>query len=371
MSNDHDDRLFADETPSAAASSLPPWKVLVVDDEDDVHAVTRLVLSGFRYASRPLELLHARSAAEAEGLLDLHLDLAVVLLDVVMECDDAGLRLVRYIRETLQNRAVRIILRTGHPGQAPERQVMESYEINDYREKTELTTTRIYASLTSSLRSFQQICELDRQRSGLDLVLRLAAGLLGERSARVMADRMLAAFSDLCDFCGIPAESPRSGLVVVVSEDGRFTVLAGTGAHAGLRSGRDADAALPPEVRDHLRANRALPATFFGPDRFSGAIAGEDQHRLVFTLEGGVPDDDDGRRLLRTLFSCLAGAGSNIHLVQDLRLEVGAQRGTEAVRRVSTGRLAGDRLLIPELSERRRGVSFRPRRRDRDPGRTQ
>jgi len=42
-----------------------------------------------------------------------------VLLDVIMETDQAGLDLVEFIRDTLKNETVRIILRTGQPGQAP------------------------------------------------------------------------------------------------------------------------------------------------------------------------------------------------------------------------------------------------------------
>lgn len=94
------------------------WKILIVDDELDVHKVTRLVLSGFEFGGRTLELYSAYSAAEARELLGAHPDMAVILLDVVMEDDDAGLKLVRHIRKEQHNNAVRIILRTGQPEQA-------------------------------------------------------------------------------------------------------------------------------------------------------------------------------------------------------------------------------------------------------------
>ncbi|MGB2789490.1 MAG: hypothetical protein WBC13_09240, partial [Dokdonella sp.] len=94
------------------SEGTPPWKVLVVDDEPEIHQVTRLVLGNFRFADRPLQLISAYSSSEAEALLREHADTAVMLLDVVMETDQAGLDLVRIVRERLKNQFVRIVLRT-------------------------------------------------------------------------------------------------------------------------------------------------------------------------------------------------------------------------------------------------------------------
>ena len=110
---------------------LRDWRVLIVDDDVEVHAVTRLILGKMRFKGRGIELLSAHSAAQARSLLEKERDIAVVLLDVVMETDDAGLRLVSVIRKELGNVATRIILRTGQPGQAPEEQVIVDYDIND------------------------------------------------------------------------------------------------------------------------------------------------------------------------------------------------------------------------------------------------
>jgi len=131
--------MFADESCKDLPVTQGLWKVLIVDDEEEVHHVTKLVLSDFIFNNRKLEFLSAYSEAEARNLLNRHNDVAVVLLDVVMERDDSGLKLVRYIREELKNHLVRIILRTGQPGRAPESNVILEYDINDYKEKTELT----------------------------------------------------------------------------------------------------------------------------------------------------------------------------------------------------------------------------------------
>ncbi|MEZ0371521.1 MAG: hypothetical protein ACAI44_20695, partial [Candidatus Sericytochromatia bacterium] len=119
------------------------WKVLVVDDDQDIHSITRLALKSFRVEDKPLLFLHAYTASEAEVLLQQHPDVAVVLLDVVMESNQAGLSLVDYIRHNLNNDVVRIIVRTGQPGEAPETRVLEDYKIDDYRLKTELTQSKL------------------------------------------------------------------------------------------------------------------------------------------------------------------------------------------------------------------------------------
>ncbi|OWA33989.1 hypothetical protein B9G55_16770 [Saccharibacillus sp. O16] len=163
---EEDELIFAEEeeVSSGTDSEAPEqseadltWKVLIADDDVEVHRVTRMVLSDLTFEGRKLTLLSSYSAAETQFLLRLHPDIAVVLLDVVMERDTSGLEVVRYIREQLGNRQLRIILRTGQPGQAPEHRVVAQYDINDYREKTELTTQKMYTALISALRAYRDI----------------------------------------------------------------------------------------------------------------------------------------------------------------------------------------------------------------------
>jgi signal transduction histidine kinase len=131
--------------------------VLVVDDDETVIQVTRLVLSRFRFDNRALELICAYSGAEAIEILSQRDDIAIVLLDVVMESDDSGFEVVSYIRKQLNNYITRILLRTGQPGLAPERQVIHDYDINDYIAKTEATTDRLNLSMINALRSYRDI----------------------------------------------------------------------------------------------------------------------------------------------------------------------------------------------------------------------
>jgi signal transduction histidine kinase len=144
------------------------WKVLVVDDDHYIHQITHIVLGRFEFQAQPLLILSAHSASEAKTLLKEHTDIAVILLDVVMETHDAGLKLVGYIRETLQNQLVQIVLRTGQPGYAPELEVIQRYEINDYANKTELTAHKLFALMTGSLRAYSNLISLETLRRQLE-----------------------------------------------------------------------------------------------------------------------------------------------------------------------------------------------------------
>lgn len=129
--------VFADE--KQPQSVKKQWKVMIVDDEEDIHKVTKLALGKLNFQNKKLNFLSAYSAEEAKKLIAENPDMSVILLDVVMESDDSGLQLVKYIRDELKNKFVRIILRTGQPGQAPEENVIIDYDINDYKTKEELT----------------------------------------------------------------------------------------------------------------------------------------------------------------------------------------------------------------------------------------
>jgi len=162
MPIDQDAIHFLDDENDTAPARELVWRLMVVDDEPDVHRATTFALSGVKILGRPLEFLHAYSAAEAIEQLTREQDVAVILLDVVMESDDAGLELVRTIRHQLKLTELRIILRTGQPGYAPEIETIHDFDINDYKTKSELTRTKLYATVTAALRAYEQIRKLDQ-----------------------------------------------------------------------------------------------------------------------------------------------------------------------------------------------------------------
>ena len=174
--------LFAEDTEEEVQEDLGAWKILVVDDEPEVHAVTKLALSDFVFQDKKLEFLSAYSGEEAKELFKKHPDIAVVLLDVVMETDDAGLKVADYVRNHLHNQFTRIILRTGQPGQAPERDVILNYDINDYKSKTELTAQKLFTVVIATLRSYRDIMVIEENRQGLEKIIKASADLFSIRS---------------------------------------------------------------------------------------------------------------------------------------------------------------------------------------------
>ncbi|SEH38928.1 sensor domain-containing diguanylate cyclase [Magnetospirillum fulvum] len=164
-------RLLLRRTPARSAETeraLPPWPVLVVDDEADIHTMTRVLLRDFTFQDRAFEVISAFSAAEARGILADRTDIPVMLLDVVMETPNAGLDLVRHVREDLSNHRMAIVLRTGQPGEAPEHDVMLAYDINDYRNKTDLTAQRLFTALVGGLRSWISISTIETLNQTLE-----------------------------------------------------------------------------------------------------------------------------------------------------------------------------------------------------------
>ncbi len=153
------------------------WKVLIVDDEPDVRTLTRISLRDFTFANRTLEFIEAGSAAEAKLLFEQHPDIAMALVDVVMESEDAGLQLVEYIRQQLGNVMIRIVIRTGQPGIAPERYVIDHYDIDDYKDKTELTASRLYTTVRSALKAYRDLQVINTNRLGLERVLEAAPSI--------------------------------------------------------------------------------------------------------------------------------------------------------------------------------------------------
>ncbi|GAB1409439.1 DUF3369 domain-containing protein [Desulfovibrionales bacterium] len=223
----HDELWFADENPTPVHFvKNGGWKIMIVDDDDFVHKVTELTLGNYRYEDQPVEYLHAYSAAEARTLLAQHPDTAVILLDVVMETENAGLEFARYVRTEAQNAFVRIILRTGQPGQAPERTVITEYDINDYRHKAELSEQRLFTSLTAALRSYRDLRTIENSRFGLQGIVGATGSLFGITS---MDAFLPAALEHLLETGRCRTDSAHEYGLVALIEDQDVTLCATQG----------------------------------------------------------------------------------------------------------------------------------------------
>ena len=184
MSSTPDEPLFLHDDDEEIKVDKPKgfWKILIVDDDQEIHAVTKMALADVIISDKPLQFLHAYSGSEALDRLSEHDDVAMILLDVVMETDDAGLRVAQDIREKLANDEIRIVLRTGQPGYAPEENVVKAYDINDYKTKTELTRSRLLTTVFSAVRSYQQLKTINENRRGLRKIIHSASNLMERHS---------------------------------------------------------------------------------------------------------------------------------------------------------------------------------------------
>ncbi|CAO3417012.1 DUF3369 domain-containing protein [Azospirillum doebereinerae] len=317
-----DEFLFADEEPAVEATAvLPPpepvepWLILIVDDDPAIHATTKMVLRGFAFEGRPALFLSAGTAAEARDVLRDNPAIAVVLLDVVMESDDAGLRLVRHIRSEMQNRRVRIILRTGQPGQAPERDVILSYDINDYKSKTELTAQKLFTSVVAALRGYQDITAIEDHREGLERILDASSSLLDKRTMAAFVGDAVRQVGGLCP--------PGDGVALVsrlIRDDGNATeplVLGGVGAYAGTE-GRPLRAGLPAET---AAITAALAEGWNRYERTHSVLvfrSASRRHETAFYLSHARAMTADERRLLEVFCSKVAIGFDNVHLYEEL-----------------------------------------------------
>jgi len=162
-----EDFLFADETVPENTPIQTPWKVLIVDDDPGVHDITILALKNLRVQNRPTSFTSVYSAKEARELLEHDQSFAVALIDVVMETTHAGLELTQHIRKELLNPYLRIIIRTGQSGKAPEKFVIDNYDINDYKDKTELNADKLYSSVKIAIDSYSEIIDFNNQKEDL------------------------------------------------------------------------------------------------------------------------------------------------------------------------------------------------------------
>ena len=307
----HDDLVFLEEAPAETGAATPhgrhdTWRVLIVDDDADVHSTTTFALASLEVLGRPLEFLHAYSAFDARALLAREPGIAVVLLDVVMEQPDAGLHLVRHIRETLGLHEVRIILRTGQPGYAPEMDAIRDLDINDYRTKSELTRTKLYTTVAAALRGYQQLQTLKLGHSALERIARVGAELMNLHTPRDIARAVLTHAS------AVLLQEPDG--VLCVSENGLPHVLGAAGACLDLEGGalrRHPDPALQELVARALQERTSV----YTPERLALYFAGKSGRDFVAGMHLREPVNEGRRRLLDVLCSVVAVGVDNLELV--------------------------------------------------------
>lgn len=233
MDDNNYDFLSLEGDNKVSSQNKHKWKIIIVDDEVDVHNVTKMVLREFSFEGRGLEILSAYSSKEAMPLIKENPDTALILLDVVMEDDDSGLKVVDYIRKILKNSFVRIILRTGQPGQAPEEKIILEYDINDYKEKTELTVQKLNTTIISALRSYRDLMIIEHSKSGLEKIIESSSNIFEFKSMKEFATGVLTQLISILGLYENALYCRTSGFTAMKELESEFYILAATGDFYG------------------------------------------------------------------------------------------------------------------------------------------
>ncbi len=310
-----DDELFIIEDEAVEARGT--WKILIVDDDPDVHLATQHALEGTEMLGRLPEFLHAKSAAEAAAILRGDSEIAVILLDVVMETQDAGLELVDHIRNELGLKMPRIVLRTGHPGYAPELSAIRDYDINDYKTKSELTRNRLFTTVLAAIRAYDQLQRMEASRQGLEQIVRASGELLQNTGLPAFAAgviRQLTAFIGLAPEALLCAQANLNPRIL----ENTYVVLAAAGNYErfiGHRLDEVEDEGIVATIQSCLSQRRHL---FTEKDLCFYFSLHSHKHFAVY-LAAPEPRPEIDQHLLKVFCNNVSICADNIHLIGRLR----------------------------------------------------
>lgn len=308
--------LFKKSSSKSKTSQLKPWKVAIIDDETDVHEVTKLTLRKFTFENRGLEFLSAHSAKEGIALFEEHRDIALAFVDVVMETDDAGLRLIDEVRNTQKNYSTRLILRTGQPGQAPEEDVIKQYDINDYKAKTELSSTKLKSCVYSSIRSYRDIKTIEAGKRGMEEVLKSSSCVLESQSLAQFGSAVLKQTLTLLNL---------NNSVLYLSTQHtdlyghtKMTVLGASGDLVGL-SQPGISQEIPPDIEADVKKVLETKMHYQSDELFIGYYpSGKDGHNILY-IKLNEPLDVVKRKTLEMFASNVSVIFQNLTQKEDIQ----------------------------------------------------
>ncbi|TPH16106.1 bifunctional diguanylate cyclase/phosphodiesterase [Litorilituus lipolyticus] len=317
--NSNDDFLFiddSDEDEILAQGGNETWQVLIVDDDPEIHSVTQLALSDLVVLGRHLEYVHAYSGSEACKLIEENPEIVLVLLDVVMETDDAGLNVVKHIRENLNRQDIRIVLRTGQPGYAPEESVIKEYDINDYKTKTELTRRKLVTTVFAAIRSYQQIATVNENRAGLESIVAGSTELSSQHSISAFCASVLEQLKNLVTDGASSVFCARGQGIIDNVDDLSFYVLAQNGHETALVNQKL-------EQLKSEQANKFVKTCFLQQqhqiaDEHLSLYIAKGDYRAVIFVELATPLSETQTQLLHVFLSGVSVGYENVHLFQKL-----------------------------------------------------
>lgn len=302
----------ADSSPASVENDY--WHVLVVDDDVEVHSVTRLALKNVEILGKKLKIHSAESAKQAKELLLQDVPFAVALIDVVMETDRAGLDLVHWIRTELNNHNIRLVLRTGQPGQAPIREVISNYDINDYKEKTELTANKLYILTFACIRAYKDIIALYENKKGLEAIIKSSNKIFAHQSLQALIQGVLQQFGSLLHN-DIDASYPDIDFIAASQNKGKSKIIAATGKYKSLLNHTlDKATELIKTIDFQALYNQEGPQ--FGDNYFVGVYESRLGGKNLFFIEG-IKDVTELDRQLVEIFGSNVGVAFDNHAMSE------------------------------------------------------
>lgn len=318
IANGSDNFLFAAEQaeiPTLHVSNNP-WKIIIADDEKEIHQITQMVLNDYVFDKRNIQFFSAYTGEETKRLIEENPDTAIILLDVVMETDSSGLEVAQYIRQTLKNSFVRIILRTGQPGKAPEKKIIMEYDINEYKEKTELTTQKLFTTITSSLRSYKDLITIDRTRQVLELVIKSSERIFENQSLKRFTTGLLNRILSILRLDQNAMYIQASGFAASY-EQNDFRVIAATGRFESFID-QDVRDVVPKEIQQYLRSALEKKEGIFIDDAYIGYFSTETGSTNLIYLNGCRNLTALEKDLIRIFSSNISIAFDNLYLSQEI-----------------------------------------------------
>jgi diguanylate cyclase (GGDEF)-like protein len=316
-----DDEILIEEdldTDVLANISQRTWKIAIVDDDEDVHRATEFSLLDVKILNRRLEFIHTYSKAETHERFAVESDIAVVLLDVVMETEHAGLDLVCFIRDELKWRDTRIILRTGQPGYAPEEDAIRDYDINDYKTKNELTRKKLLTALTAAIRSYDQLRTIEASRRGLHQIITSSAAFSMQDGIEGFASGVI---TQIAALCGVPSEGllcAQCDEVLQFDNGFRYSVIASAGHYRSLMN-RPIDEIDNPVIRDALRRALSERTSLFEENNMTLYFSGRGKRAIAAFIELPFALSSIDQQLLEVFCFNLGVCLDNLGLVSQLK----------------------------------------------------
>ncbi|MBF0368020.1 MAG: DUF3369 domain-containing protein [Magnetococcales bacterium] len=290
-----------------------PWKVLVIDDDPDVHPLTQMVLKKMRFQGRPLQFINGYSGADARRLLMEHPDTAILLLDVVMESDQEGLEVVRHVREELKNPFIRIILRTGQPGSAPESHVIANFDIDDYKDKVSMSSQKLITSVTSCLRAFNLLRTIENTRVGLKKIIQATSRLYEPNSLGQLATGILTQLAALISHDDGKGSDYPVECFAATEKHGLLNIYAAFGKYEGS-VGAPVSETVGPEVMAIVKRAEGEKRSVFTERDYLGFFQTRNGMENLIYLRGHRQLNEVDRDLIEVFSSSIASAFEQLFL---------------------------------------------------------